>query len=84
MKILILCIAIVLNGCAQLMRGEVQPVQVLDYKNKIMVTTCSGLVEHWQNCYAKARESCNSGYEIIKKIENSSSVRRELTFQCKK
>jgi hypothetical protein len=85
MRVFLILFILSLNGgCAQLMRGETQPVQVLDLKNKIMATTCSGLVEHWQNCYEKARKSCENGYQIINKIESPSSVRREITFQCNK
>ena len=84
MKILILLIICLLEGCAQLQHGQIQPVIVKDFKNGIMYTTCSGAVEVWAGCYTKAGSSCSNGYKIIEQNENAEGGKRELIFQCKK
>lgn len=79
----ILLLAIIVAGCAQLQHGQIQPVIVKDYKNKILFTTCSGAVENWASCYDKARNSCPKGYELIDKQENPHGGIRQFTFKCK-
>ena len=48
---------LVLNGCAQLMNPQAQPVVVKDANQKIMSTTCSGLAEDWGTCNSKAMKA---------------------------
>jgi len=83
MKYCLLVLLGLIGGCAQLQRGQIQPVIVKDYKNNIMFTTCSGAVEDWASCYRKARSTCDKDYKIIEQNENANGGRRELTFKCK-
>jgi hypothetical protein len=83
MKLLIIIFALSLTGCAQLMKGEMQPVKMLDAKQQIYFTTCSGTVEEWGSCNRKARETCANGYETLEKVEKSIGGKRELKFRCK-
>ncbi|CAN1523220.1 hypothetical protein MCETALH18_01193 [Methylophilaceae bacterium] len=84
MKQVIIILIFALSGCAQLMNGQVQPVVMKDYKQKIMLTTCSGSAEHWGNCNSKAMAKCTDGYSVLEKTENPNGGIRTLTFQCKK
>jgi len=72
---------LMLSGCAQLMHGDTQPVVKL--KNGDMFTTCSGAVEEWSSCNAKARQTCANGFEVLHKDESPVGGKRELTFNCK-
>jgi uncharacterized protein YceK len=84
MKLFIVALVFGLSGCASLMRGsEPQPVRVIDDKQQIMFTTCSGAVEEWGSCNSKARKACANGYEAVKKEESPVGGKRELTFKCK-
>ncbi len=83
MKLLIVVMFTFLTACAQLQRGESQPVVVKDAKQQIMMTTCSGVVEDWGSCNNKARKACADGYEILEKDESPVGGRRQITFQCK-
>ncbi len=78
----LLPILFVLAGCAQLMKGELQPVIVKDASQKIMMTSCGGAVEDWGSCYRKASNTCHEGYIIIDRVEDSRGIKRELTFKC--
>ena len=82
MKYSMLVMLIVLTGCAQLMRGQQQPVTYKNVQEKIMFTTCSGSVEYWGSCFDKAKASCPNGYKVLDKNENPTAGRRDLTFQC--
>lgn len=84
MRKIISLVLLGLTGCAQLMHGAEQTVSTVDYKNQVYKTTCSGLADTWGDCFARARKTCEKGYQEISRIENPSAVRRELTFQCKK
>lgn len=84
MKLLITICTLLLNGCSQLMNGQIQPVVVKDANKAIMATTCSGSVEDWGTCNSKAKQKCPNGYIVLDKTENIVGGRRELTFQCKK
>ena len=75
---------LVLNGCAQLMNPQAQPVVVKDANQKIMSTTCSGLAEDWGTCNSKAMKACPNNYIILDKTQESNGVIRSMTFQCKK
>lgn len=85
MKQLLVLIVLLLSACSSLMNGEkaLQAVQVLDAKQKLMFTTCSGAVEDWGSCNRKANKTCVNGYEIVKKLETPIGGKRELTFRCK-
>ena len=48
-----------------------------------MFTTCSGAVEEWGSCAAKAAKTCPNNYEVIERFETPSGASRELTFKCK-
>ena len=86
MKLFVALLALFLAGCYALSnpQGAAQPVSVVDYKQKIMKTTCSGAVEDWPNCFEKAQKSCPNGYDLIERSVNPMGGKRELIFQCKK
>ena len=73
-----------LAGCQQLQHGQMQPIKLIDAKNNIYFTSCSGAVEESSSCKDKAYKTCPNGYLIIDKVESAVGGRRELTFQCKK
>ena len=79
-------IALLLIACAQMTNsgGASQSVSTIDYKSKLYRTSCSGLVDSWADCFARARKTCTDGYEEIGRSENPVGVERRLTFQCKK
>ncbi|MDP3677669.1 MAG: hypothetical protein Q8R23_01095 [Methylotenera sp.] len=80
-KILIL-VMLILSSCAQLMKGEEQPVtQFRDIKT--FKTTCSGSVEDWGSCYRKAKRTCPNGYEVTDKEQDSNGIVRKMIFTCK-
>ena len=72
------------TACAQLQKGQTQPVLAKDLKQNIWLTNCGGAVEVWGNCYDKAKDTCKNNYIVINRIENTTGTKRELTFQCKK
>jgi hypothetical protein len=83
MKLLpLFVLAVSLSGCAQLMKGELQPVTIKNAKDNTMFTTCSGMVEEWNSCYQKAGKTCPNGYETLEKVESPVGGKRELTFKC--
>ena len=84
MKYLIIAVGFILISCAQLQNGAVQPVVLKNAKENVYYTSCSGAVEVWGNCYDKARNTCEKGYDIALKREEINGGRRELTFQCSK
>lgn len=76
-----LCIS-VMSGCAQLMKGEEQP--VVSFRDaKTFRTTCSGTVENWGSCYRKAKRTCENGYDITDKSNESNGIVRQIIFTCK-
>lgn len=81
MKPIVILLMLTLLGCAQLMKGDLQP--VISLKGGDMFTTCSGAVEDWSSCNAKARRTCPTGYELLKRDESPVGGKRELTFRCK-
>ncbi len=85
MKQILVISALFLSACSSLMNGEkaLQPVQVLDAKQQLMYTTCSGAVEDWGSCSRKANKTCANGYENVKTKETPVGGKRELTFRCK-
>lgn len=83
MKYLVLGLCLLIASCAQLQRGEEQP--VMQYRDvNTFRTTCSGAAEHWGNCNQKANRTCSNGYVIVEKITDANAVHRELIFSCKK
>ena len=86
MKLLAALVTLALSACSSLSnpQGAAQPVQTLDYKNKIHKATCNGAVEDWPNCFDRAKQTCPNGY--VQKERNQSPVggKRELVFQCNK
>jgi len=83
MKYLTIGLILLLNGCAQLMHGQTQPVLVKDAKQGTLFTNCGGAVEDWGTCNDKARNACEKGYSVISQISNSTGTSRELVFKCK-
>ena len=82
MKILTAALMLLLSACAQLQRGELQPVTRVDAKEPVYFTTCSGMVESWGTCNDKAMKTCTTGYSVISKEENITAGRRDMTFRC--
>ena len=84
MKILLLVLLFLVSGCAQLMNGQIQPVtKSLSYKNAYF-TSCGGSAEDWGSCNRKAINTCSGGYIILEKNADSTGVKREIHFECKK
>jgi hypothetical protein len=71
-----------LTSCAQLIKGAEQP--VIQFRDtKTFKTTCSGLAEDWGSCHRKAKRTCENGYEVTDKNNDSNGVIREMIFSCK-
>ena len=75
---------IVNTSCTSLMNPQEQPVLLMDTKNHIYTTTCSGLAETKGTCHVKAKHTCQSAYQALDEITDNSGVHRQLRFQCKK
>ena len=84
MKKISILLLLVLASCAQLQKGQMQPVIARDLKQNIWMTNCGGAVETWASCHEKARNTCQKGYAVSNQTENSTGTSRELIFQCKK
>jgi hypothetical protein len=65
------------------MNYQEQPVQLIDQKNNIYKTTCSGMAESIGTCHQKAKRTCERGYHVLNEKLDSSGVHREIKFQCK-
>ena len=65
------------------MNPQEQPIELVDSKANIYVTTCSGMAETIGSCHEKARRTCKQGYEILNETLDSSGVHRKIRFQCK-
>ena len=84
MKTLGILFLMALNiSCTSLMNPQVQPVNLMDRKLNIYMTTCNGMAETLGTCYDKAKSTCNKGYEVLKEKIDSSGIHREILFQCK-
>jgi hypothetical protein len=70
-------------SCASLMNPQEQPVQLINSKLNIYMTTCSGLAETIGTCHQKASRTCKSGYEVLDEKLDNSGVHREIRFKCK-
>ena len=86
MKLFALLISVALRACTALTnpQGAAQPVQTLDYKNKIYKATCNGAVEDWPNCFDRAKQTCPNGYAQTERNQSPVGGKRELVFQCNK
>ena len=83
-KVFSLLFLMTLNlSCSSLINPQEQPVNLLDEKAKIYVTTCSGLAETIGTCHEKAKRTCERSYQVINERLDSSGVHREIKFQCK-
>jgi hypothetical protein len=85
MKFILTLVLLTLSACASLSnpQGATQPVQTLDYKNKIYRATCNGAVEDWPNCIERAKKTCSNGYTQKERNQSPVGGKRELVFQCK-
>ena len=84
-KINLFLVALVVTGCQQLQHGQMQPVKLINAKEGIYFTTCTGIVEDSLVCNQKALATCKGDYTTLKRFETlSNGAYRELTFQCKK
>lgn len=81
MKLSLMLILFYLAGCSQLMNGQIQP--VVQKKQNVYYTTCSGAVENMASCNRKAMDTCSNGYNILDKFQDANAL-RALTFECKK
>jgi hypothetical protein len=83
-KLLLVISVLILNACAQLQHGQMQPVKQIGLKDNIYFTTCAGAVEGWPDCYEKASLTCNKNFVVISKEDNGRGTKRDFTFQCKR
>ena len=84
MKTLGILFLMALNiSCTSLMNPQVQPVNLIDGKLNIYMTTCSGMAETIGACYEKAKSTCNKSYEVLREKLDNSGIHREIQFQCK-
>jgi len=79
----VLLVMILTLSCQSLMNPQEQPVNLIDRKNNIYMTTCSGLAETIGSCYQKAQNTCDKGYSALEEKIDSSGVHRMIRFQCK-
>ena len=82
MKIAIaICIstAVALTGCA-----TVKPATLSDGSSGF-IASCGGAIHTWSKCYDRAKEACQSGFEIIDREQyvHGAAVKRNLYFKCK-
>ena len=84
MKVFSLIFLMILNlSCTSLINPQEQPVNLIDDKANIYVTTCSGMAESIGTCHQKAKRTCERGYQVLNEKLDSSGVHREIKFQCK-
>jgi hypothetical protein len=84
MKVFLIVLVGLLSGCAQLMNGQTQPVLKSHIYKDAYFTTCGGAVENWGSCNDKAQSTCAKGYKILEKNADSTGVKREIHFECRK
>ena len=78
-----LVLMILNTSCTALMNGQEQSVKLINAKEYIYMTTCSGVAETIGTCHQKAKRTCKGGNEILNEKLDSSGVHREIRFQCK-
>ena len=85
MKFIVLLIPFFLTSCYALSNpgAATQPVKLLDGKQNIYKTSCSGMVETWPDCLSKAKSTCPNGYDELYRDITPVGARRELKFKCK-
>ena len=84
LKIFSVLFLMMLNlSCTALMNPQEQPVNLIDEKANIYITTCSGTAETMGTCHQKAKRTCKNGYEMLNEKLSGSGVHREIKFQCK-
>lgn len=85
MKLILIAMLLAISACSTLTNSNstMQPVTYKNRQEKIMFTTCSGAVEEWGSCFAKAAKTCPNHYEVIERFETPVGGNRELTFKCK-
>ena len=69
-------------SCTALMNAQEQPINLIDAKANIYMTTCSGMAETIGTCHQKAKRTCKGNYKVLNENLDSSGVHREITFQC--
>jgi hypothetical protein len=84
MKLLLIVLIGLIAGCAQLMNGEKQPVINSPKFKNAYFTSCGGAVEDWGSCNQKAQNTCSKSYTILEKNADSTGVKREIHFECRK
>jgi hypothetical protein len=82
-KISIVFLMMIVLSCKSLMNPHEQPVYLIDSKNNIYMTTCSGMAETIGSCYQKALKTCYKGYRLIGEKLDTSGIERLIKFQCK-
>lgn len=70
-------------SCTALINPQEQPVNLIDGRAKIYITTCSGLAETIGTCHDKAKKTCKEGYNLLNEVRDNSGVHRQIKFQCK-
>jgi len=85
MKFIVFLIPFFLTSCYALSNpaGATQPVKLIDGKQNIYRTSCSGLAEAWPDCLSKAKATCTKGYYELDRVITPVGAKRELKFQCK-
>ncbi len=81
--LVIIALALLSASCASFLKGQGQPIQLMDDRTKTYKTTCNGVAETIGSCHSKARDSCTSGYKIVNEKIDSTGIFREIVFQCK-
>ncbi len=79
---LILVLSILSSSCSSLLKGQSQPVKLIDNRNEIYLVTCSGPAETMGVCYEKVKETCNRQFKILSETIDSRGIHREVKFQC--
>jgi hypothetical protein len=79
----VLLLMMITLSCKSLMNAQDQPVNLIDSKNYIYMTTCSGMAETIGSCHQKAQKTCDKGYRLTEEKIDSSGVHRLIKFQCK-
>ena len=79
---MILVLSALNTSCSSLLRGQSQPVKLIDNRKEIYLVTCSGPAETFGTCYERVRETCKRESKILSETISSTGIHRELKFQC--
>ena len=75
LKIFSVLFLMMLNlSCTALMNPQEQPVNLIDEKANIYITTCSGTAETMGTCHQKAKRTCKNGYEMLNENLSGGSI----------